>query len=110
VTRCHPAFCYSKFNQIKQQITNGGFEMFTKNETTKEQQAVVYQAHDMIHAMIVGGHLEQGGIPVTLGYDPSFDSQVGVDLVQVKVPAELREQAINLLTPETSRREFICLN
>jgi hypothetical protein len=45
-----------------------------------------------------------------LGYDPTFDDQVGVDLVQVKVPAELREQAINLLTPETSRREFICLN
>jgi hypothetical protein len=110
VTRCHPAFCYSKFSQIKQQNTNGGFEMSTRNETTKEQQAVVYQASDMMHAMIIGGHLEQGGIPVTFGYDPSFDSQVGVDHVQVKVPVELREQALYLLTPETSRREYFCLN
>ena len=84
--------------------------MTSRNECTKAQQTVVYQAQDMIHAMIIGGHLEQGGIPVTFGYDPSFDSQVGVDQVQVSVPAELREQAINLLTPQTSRGEFICLN
>ncbi len=84
--------------------------MATKNVDKKEQQAVVYQAHDMIHAMLIGGHLEQGGIPVTFGYDASFDNQVRVDQVQVFVPAELREQAIYLLTPETSRREIICLN
>ena len=76
----------------------------------KEQKVVVYQAKDMIHAMIVGGHLEQGGIPVTFGYDPAFESQVGIDHVQVCVPVELQEQAVNLLTPQPARGELICRN
>lgn len=81
--------------------------MSIRNEYIKEQQVVVYQAQDMIHAILVGGHLEQGGVPVTLEYDPTFDSRVGVDRVQVRVPANLREQAINLLTPELSHREIL---
>jgi len=84
--------------------------MTSRIEYTEEQKAVVYQAKDMIHAMIVGGHLEQGGIPVTFSYEPAFESQVGIDHVQVCVPAALREQAVNLLTPQPSRGEFICRN